>query len=712
MSRAQQRAVAHEEQLLQHLLTTSENIYIAVVDADGRYIYVNPAFDKRFNATAGELLGTYAPTTILAEDRPKLVEAVTRCFAAPGIPIRITLRKPVIHEILWTDWELIGVASSERGTVDRVLCTGFDITRQHAMYDALLASQAEQKEALAALEESNTRFEQLVNHIDVTFWMSDTALGRVIYASPAFAKSWGHTVEELYERQEIFVESIHPDDRQLAVSALIEQEQGRQTEREYRVVQPDGSIRYIWDRGFPIMDTEGRVLRVAGIATDITDIKLAAAHIRQLNETLEQRVEQRTLELRRTSEQLVESNRELEWAARMKDEFLANVSHELRTPLTGILALTEALLANTYGAISDVQQRPLNMIEESGRHLLSLINDVLDVAKVQAGKLEIELEAVPADDVCMASLRLVREVATRKRQQVSFAIEPIGLVIRADSRRLKQILVNLLSNAVKFTPEGGQAGLIVRGDPQQKTVTFTVWDKGIGIPEERQQTIFEPFTQVQSDFSRSYAGTGLGLALASRLAILHGGSISFESKVDQGSKFHVVLPWAPSTGKEAAPPAASSAEDHQTGESSLHSLPATSSLRPPQETAQPATASILLAEDNPVTSRVVTDFLVAQGFTVMQAKDGSEALHLAETCHPDLILMDIQMPGMDGVTAIRRIRALPDKALARVPIIVLTAHAMQGAREQFLQTGADGYLSKPLRLAELRKCIGEYVLHR
>ncbi|CAN5805703.1 hypothetical protein BH10CHL1_BH10CHL1_13310 [soil metagenome] len=273
-----------------------------------------------------------------------------------------------------------------------------------------------------------------------------------------------------------------------------------------------------------------------------------------LNEDLEARIAERTRELeeeraalaQRVRERTLElsiANAELVQAARLKDEFLATVSHELRTPLTAILNLTEALQLKIYGELSARQEKALQSIHKSGYHLLTLINDVLDLAKIEAGALELATNLVIVKTVCQASLELVQEYAAKKRIQLIFEYDPAVTVMVTDERRLKQILVNLLDNAVKFTPEDGQVGLKIVGELAANRICFAVWDTGIGISSAQQRLIFQPFVQLDSSLTRKNSGTGLGLAIIKRIIDAQGGDISIESEPDHGSCFIVGLPW-------------------------------------------------------------------------------------------------------------------------------------------------------------------------
>ena len=394
--------------------------------------------------------------------------------------------------------------------------------------------------------------------------------------------------------------------------------------------------------------------------------------------SLAQRVAERTAELSA-------ANVELTQALRAREEILATMSHELRTPLNAILGLSEALQEAVYGPLNERQLRSLGTIAKSGRHLLELINDVLDMAKIGAGKLELAIGPVSVEPVCEASLQAAREAVQEKRLRVTSIYDSAVEVVQADRQRLEQILVNLLSNAVKFTSEGGEIGLEVVGDREREVVHFIVWDTGIGIPEGDLERLFEPFVQLDSSLSRSYEGTGLGLVLARHLTEMHGGCLSVETELGQGSRFTVSLPWQP-------------------GDSDQYSV---ISGRGVPTTDDRSLVTVLLAEDNEINLRTISEYLEVKGYRVIVARNGIEAVERAREERPDAILMDIQMPRMDGLEATRCIRTDVDPStgfrtsLADVPIIALTALAMPGDRERCLEAGVDGYLSKPVSLKEL-----------
>jgi CheY-like chemotaxis protein/anti-sigma regulatory factor (Ser/Thr protein kinase) len=326
-----------------------------------------------------------------------------------------------------------------------------------------------------------------------------------------------------------------------------------------------------------------------------------------------------------------------------------------------------------------------------------MVNDILDVAKIEAGKLQLAPGPVAVSSLCESSLRMIKQSAHKKHITVALHQDDQVETIWADGRRLKQILVNLLSNAVKFTPAGGQIGLEVKGDTRGKMVHLTVWDTGIGISPEDLERLFQPFVQLDSSLARHHTGAGLGLSLVRRLTALHSGQVTVESEPDQGSRFTVSLPWKTKDDYASALPAPSAqAPPHP--EASLPPMP--SSRSTPEAQSQ---AVILLAEDNQENIDTISEYLTFKGYQIIVARNGFEALALAQKSRPDLILMDIQMPEMDGLETIRRIRA--DTELAAVPIIALTALAMSGDQRRCLDAGANHYLSKPVRLARLTDVI-------
>ena len=426
-------------------------------------------------------------------------------------------------------------------------------------------------------------------------------------------------------------------------------------------------------------DAEGVLTGFVGVATDVSSMKQVEDNLRRSEETL--RV----------------ANSELARTLRIRDEFLASMSHELRTPLAAILSLSEGLSDEVAGPLNDRQRKYVSTITESGQHLLALINDVLDLSKIEAGRLELEREPLDVDLVCHASLRLVKEQAQHKGLTGSLRIDETIHSVVADERRLKQILVNLLSNAVKFTPEGGAYGIDVRADHVTRTASFCVWDTGIGIDPAHLPFLFQPFVQVDSQLARKQGGTGLGLALVRRMAELHGGWVEVKSTPGKGTRFVVTLPWDSETGEEVE-----RLDVQHPARPAAAAILSQSGTVPASRTYW-RTARYCSVEDNESAALAVQDYLASRGCTVLKARSGMDALQIALAVRPDLILMDVQMPDMDGIETTRRLRAYPH--MKSVVIIALTALAMRGDRERCLEAGMDDYIAKPVEFRKLAQLI-------
>jgi signal transduction histidine kinase/ActR/RegA family two-component response regulator len=432
---------------------------------------------------------------------------------------------------------------------------------------------------------------------------------------------------------------------------------------EHRIVRADGSLRYISANAVVVYDEKHIPERMIGVNMDVTERKLAEDEIHR-------------------------ANLEMERAMRTKDEFLANMSHELRTPLNSILGISESLEEQISGTLNEKQLRYIGIVKESGRHLLELITDILDISKVEAGRMELDLQNVSVEKLCQASLRLVKELAQKKSLKVSFETLTHVDIVFGDERRLKQSLVNLLSNAVKFTPAGSHIGLEVCGHPKENEVTFTVWDQGVGIAQEDMQYLFKPFVQLDAGLAREYQGTGLGLALVAQMIRLHGGRVDLTSKVGEGSRFTITLPWLPE-------------------QQNLHSKSALELPHPMLKSDAKRNGRLLLVEDTEVISSLMNEYLRYKGYQVFMAKNGMEGFLLAKKENPDLILMDVMMPVMDGMEATKLIREVDH--LKNTPIIALTALAMPGDRERCFAAGMTDYLSKPIRIQELADMIDKHL---
>ena len=377
---------------------------------------------------------------------------------------------------------------------------------------------------------------------------------------------------------------------------------------------------------------------------------------------------------------------EVERESRNKDVFLTAMSHELRTPLNAVLSCTEAMREGAYGTMNESQLEAVSTIRESGKHLLCLITDILDISKIEAGKLEISTATLGIQAVCDAVTEMVKAQAEAKEIHLCIENEASVSTFQGDPLRIKQILLNLLGNAIKFTPPRGEVGLRVGLGEDLNTIQFKVWDTGPGISSAHGKSIFKPFVQADESSARTQPGTGLGLSIARHLARLHDGDIAIQQFDGPGAIFTVTLP----IGEDLNEPAF---DFRATGS---WNLPPS---EPPEEEASSEIQKVLIAEDTDTNYQHLHDMLVSLGYEVNRAVDGQEAIDLCASLRPDLILMDIDMPYVNGLDAIRVIRAQP--ANANLPIIAVTAMSGVAEEQACLNAGANGFLSKPYPLRDL-----------
>ncbi|WP_190513247.1 PAS domain S-box protein [Oscillatoria sp. FACHB-1407] len=660
---------------------------------------------------------------------------------------------------------------------------------------------------------SSKQVEQVQARLAAIIESSDDAI--ISTTLEGIIDSWNWGAEKLYGYSAVEVIGqpatlLLPYDRQHEETQIIERLQRGDRIEHYETVRQhkDGRLIDVSLTASPLKNAAGDIIGVSKIARDITRRKQAEMQVQLSNERISL------------------ANAELARASRLKDEFLAGMSHELRTPLNAILGLSEALLEEIFGELTAEQREHISTIEQSGKHLLELINDILDLSKVESGKMELEISPVVVQDLCDSSLSFIKQQAHHKRIKISCRIDPELVEVELDERRIRQVLVNLLSNAVKFTPDNGRVELQVRADLFRETIDFIVTDTGIGIASENINKLFQPFVQLDSSLSRRYAGTGLGLVLVRRIAELHGGSVTLESQIDKGSRFTVTLPWHPPTAiaesvSTTTPATTHSSnlqqaliiEDSQAAASQiaryltemgattlvhpigggatqvaiglrpdiiildvllpdrsgwevladLKANPETqaipvivvsvvderpyalalgasayllkpisrpqlqktinqilgqveqddqqSDLQPPDfmvtESQRTTTPLILLAEDSEANIVTLSSYLQAHNFQIVLARNGLEAIQMAQQHKPNLILMDIQMPEMDGLEAAQRIHS--NQELQHIPIIALTALAMPGDRERCLSAGAVDYLTKPISLKHLLNLLSTYI---
>lgn len=608
--------------------------------------YLIHEVEQNLKPQLNEGINFYAP-----DARPVLQAAVDRAIAQ-GTPYDLEL--PFITakgNHLWV--RTIGNADIVDGRVVRLYGIFQDITESKRAEDAL----RDKEEQYRAIAESSSDY---IMRYDRNF--------RHIFANQIAIKLTGLPVDQYIGKNHR--EMGYPDDLCELWEEHIQKvfDTGKPSKVEFAVETAQGML-YLDLVFSPEFSPNGSVNSVIGISRDVTDRKRAQDEILQLNATLEQHVEERTIEL-------IKANQ-------AKDEFLAMMSHELRTPLNAVLGYSQVLMEGVHGPLSKKQADDIRTIKSSGEHLLGLINDVLDVSKIESGQFALNLENVDVDEVCKSSLVFISQLAEQKSIRVDYSSSWPVPVFVADAKRLKQILVNLLSNAVKFTPNNGTVKLEAQADIGAGTMRFSIMDNGIGISAENISKLFKPFVQLDSSLSRTHQGTGLGLSLVNRLVELHGGRVEVQSEVGMGSCFTFVIPLREALASNEVCPVDSKNEHRESIQ--LHSV------------------EILLVDDDEVNAMVISDYLEGFGHHVTCASGGKEMFSKLDEIKPDIILMDIQMPNVNGLELSQRLRS--DPRFDTVPIIAITALAMPGDRERCLEAGMNDYISKPVSLKKLRNMV-------
>ncbi|MDZ8086902.1 MAG: PAS domain S-box protein [Nostoc sp. DedQUE12b] len=784
------------------------------LDSEGRLLKVNETELQWLGYTREEMIGQPLVNFFTPASRLSFAQSYPR-FKKQGSV------KNLEFDIVCKDGTILPVLVSATAVKD---AEGNYLYSRSTLFDV-----RERKQTAQELEESRKMLQTVLDTFPQRVFWKDRQ-SRFIGCNPAFIRDFQLTADEIIGKTDFELPWAKLAHLYYADDAMVMNTQTPKLGYEEPFEGDNGKQLWLRTNKVPLTNNVGEVIGILVSHEDITERKQAEAQLRQ------------------TNEQLANANMELARATRLKDEFLANMSHELRTPLNAILGMSEGLQESVFGSLNERQAKAIATIERSGRHLLELINDILDLSKIESGKLELQLSDVSVRSLCDTSLAFVKQMALKKNIRLITHISDNIASIQVDDRRLRQVLINLLSNAVKFTPERGSVTLEVRLEGQGsrgaalrlRSVTreqgskgagkarevnsslssssslnlcFHITDTGIGIAPEEISKLFQPFIQLDSSLNRQYSGTGLGLALVQKIITLHGGTVLVSSEVGKGSCFTVRIPYRTSSNNVLRTQVTASlpsypllAENAQVliiedsvaaadqitryfremgmqpiiysqGEGAVEEVlrvqpaliildlqlpnlsgwevlnqlkinPKTKDiptiiisvmdehskglaqgafeyLVKPITRAQlqvtieklqhPARSDspnlivvpevflenplILLAEDNQPNIDTMSAYLESRGYHIILANNGQQAIDLVRVQCPDLIVMDIQMPGMDGLEAIRRIRN--DRQFAHIPIIALTALAMPGDRETCLAAGANEYLTKPIKLKQL-----------
>jgi signal transduction histidine kinase/ActR/RegA family two-component response regulator len=581
-----------------------------------------------------------------------------------------------------------------------------DVSEKFSGKVVVLNDITERKLALEALCESEQRLTDIIDFLpDATFAIDNE--GKVIAWNRAIERMTGVRKEEMIGKGNYaYSIPLYGEAKPILIDLVLKDHQGiddqycfvsrtkDQLIAEFFVPEfKGGKGAFLWIISSPLYDSNGRVVGAIESVRDITNHKLFEDELKKTN-----------LQLKIATDHAREMATNAERANAAKSEFLANMSHEIRTPLNGVIGMTGMLLDTDLNA---EQHEYAEIVRTSGEMLLSLINDILDFSKIEARKLELEAQDFDLRFLLKEVVDLLALSAHEKDLELDCTIEPgVPSRMRGDPGRLRQILVNLTGNAVKFTEKGK---IIVRADLESEndrpaTICFSVIDTGIGIPEDRQSILFSPFTQIDGSTTRQHGGTGLGLAISKNLAELMGGKIGLVSKEGEGSTFWLTVPLE----KQTAGPA--SADELPLRRDRPHD--AENRLQEPEaqflKTANKI--RILVAEDNPANQKVAQAMLRKIGLRADVVANGKEAVDVLQIVPYDLLLMDCQMPEMDGFEATRAIRRNGSKVLdPHIPVIAMTASNMQGDRERCIQAGMDDFIAKPFQKKELAEILARWL---
>jgi PAS domain S-box-containing protein len=629
---------------------------IVTLDAKHRVREWNPAAETIFGYSAEEAQGQDLDDLVAKLDADKEARANTKRVLsgrnlAPFESIRYRKDGAPVH-----------VSASGAPILNNGILHGIV-----AMYTDI----SSRKEAENALQHSEALYRSLVDNALEGICLSQG--DRFIWVNPRFVQLWGHTKEELFARP--LFDFIHPEDRELVRNRHYRRLHGENPPQVYpfRIVTAQGEVRWV-QISVACIPWQGRPTALS-LYTDITEQKLAEAELEEARQRAEQ-------------------------ANKAKSEFLANMSHEIRTPLNGIMGMLQ-VLADT--PLETEQQEYLGYALNSSRSLLSIINDILDLSKIEAGKLCLDSEDFELHDLLRTVSETIRPQIEHKANSLTVDIDPaVPRSLHGDPTRLRQILFNLLGNAAKFTAKGtiridvsllsstpsqdsGNPGN-ASSKPSRIRLFITVSDSGSGIPRDTMDLIFEPFSQADRSIAAKHGGTGLGLTIVKRFVEMMDGHLSIESLEGSGTTVSVCLPFQVAEGCR-------SDEGRCSG---------------PLEDSVDSAHSILIVDDDATNLTALKKMLQIYGQRVTCAQEGREAIRRLQEAHFDCIFMDIRMPGLDGIETTKLIRG-QEYCSSTIPIIAVTAHAMSGDREKFLQAGMDDYLPKPVDMDRLKSVLKRHL---
>jgi PAS domain S-box-containing protein len=541
--------------------------------------------------------------------------------------------------------------------------------------------------AQEALRESEQRLQMAIEGGGIGLW--DWQVGQKIHFNQEFAKMTGYPVDKLENEAYNWEAYIHENDLPGIKSSLVKHLKSEFSffRTEFRILTQSGKYKWIMAHGRVIERNEkGLATVMIGVYIDVHERKTYEKALKNAYDDLELKVVKRTKELRAEVEKRIETEKQLNKAKEMaesassaKSEFLANMSHEIRSPLNAIVGFSQILISQA----ADDKKYPksfkeqLEYIKTSGEALSEVINDILDISKIEEGKMTLSYENVELVGLIRGIYHINKGAAEKKNLIFNYSLsKSIPKYIRIDRTKLKQILVNLISNAIKYTADGKRVTIKVDFDEENKVLFFSVKDEGIGIPPDQLEDIFTRFKQVDSSISRDHGGTGLGLAITKRLVQLLKGDISVKSELMQGSEFVVSLPYLP-TDNNGIDSNDISLKGHAFTKDNL----------------------VLIIEDNPLNVKMIQAVFNELEIKTVHCNNGMKGVRLAQKMVPDLILMDMHIPKMDGIETTKAI--LKNKESKEIPIVALSADAFEKTRKEAIEAGIVDYITKPLDFSKL-----------
>ncbi|HRG51312.1 MAG TPA: PAS domain S-box protein [Bacteroidia bacterium] len=606
---------------------------IILLDLKGKIVQWNPEAERIFGWTAQEVIGKIFQEVILRESF-------------------IRDQKESIHSFFKTQEDGISTGIKEmpaKRKDNTMIDIGLNITptliNEENCYIIFVLDITENKRNVEALKTNTMQLIEAQRVGNIGSWEWDPINGKM-YRSDEMYRIFGVSKENRAE--EFYAQLVHPDDREY-MDKIVENcyKDHMPFNFFFRIIRPDGEERVLNSKGKVVTNGKGEVTRLVGTSQDVTDAK---------------RAEQELMKAKQIAEQSLV----------LKETFLANMSHEIRTPMNAIIGFTDILIKRN---LQPQEKEYVQIIKNSGENLLRIINDILDISKIEADMIVFEEHPVSIKEIFKSLQTMMQQKATEKGLELIYKAEAnVPDVLLGDPTRITQILLNLTGNSIKFTKTGKVevAARALRDEKEKTVLQFAVSDTGIGIPEDKLNSIFERFKQAEDHTTRNYGGTGLGLSIAKQLVELQGGQMSITSKLNHGTQITFTLPLKKTKKVYQIKPVD---EERKFDPEELKKL------------------KILLAEDNPINVKLVLSLFSDYGIEADVAENGKEAVELVKGNYYDLVLMDMEMPEMNGYEATTVIR---EDLKNKVPIIAMTAHAMAGEREKCFKLGMYDYISKPI----------------